>query len=41
VREWRSSPAARSIVHLEPGPTQLNIPRDFYGDIESEIPRPW
>ena len=26
---------------LEMGPTQLNIPRDFfYGDIECEIPRP-
>lgn len=26
---------------LENGPTQLNIPRDyFYGDIEAEIPRP-
>lgn len=28
-------------AHLELGPTQLNIPRDFfYGDIECEIPRP-
>jgi sulfoacetaldehyde acetyltransferase len=28
-------------AHLELGPTQLNIPRDFfYGDIECEIPTP-
>ncbi len=28
-------------AHLELGPTQLNIPRDFfYGDVECEIPRP-
>jgi len=28
-------------AHLELGPTQLNIPRDyFYGDIECEIPAP-
>src|SRR5207244_671706 len=28
-------------AYLELGPTQLNIPRDFfYGDIECEIPRP-
>ena len=28
-------------AHLELGPTQLNIPRDFfYGDIECEIPQP-
>ena len=28
-------------AHLELGPTQLNIPRDFfYGDIDCEIPRP-
>src|SRR3984885_6441710 len=28
-------------AHLELGPTQLNIPRDyFYGDIECEVPRP-
>src|SRR3954449_10934995 len=28
-------------AQLEMGPTQLNIPRDyFYGDIECEIPRP-
>ena len=28
-------------AHLELGPTQINIPRDFfYGDIECEIPRP-
>ncbi|HMS81738.1 MAG TPA: sulfoacetaldehyde acetyltransferase, partial [Burkholderiaceae bacterium] len=28
-------------AHLELGPTQLNIPRDyFYGDIEAEIPAP-
>src|SRR5215831_16036996 len=28
-------------AQLELGPTQLNIPRDyFYGDIECEIPRP-
>src|SRR3954471_7640663 len=28
-------------AHLELGPTQLNIPRDFfYGDIECEIPKP-
>ncbi len=28
-------------ARLESGPTQLNIPRDFfYGDIECEIPRP-
>src|SRR3954464_10274936 len=28
-------------ARLEMGPTQLNIPRDFfYGDIECEIPRP-
>lgn len=28
-------------AHLELGPTQLNIPRDFfYGEIEAEIPQP-
>jgi sulfoacetaldehyde acetyltransferase len=28
-------------AHIELGPTQLNIPRDyFYGDIECEIPQP-
>ncbi len=28
-------------AHIELGPTQLNIPRDyFYGDIECEIPKP-
>jgi sulfoacetaldehyde acetyltransferase len=28
-------------AHLELGPTQLNIPRDFfYGDIECEVPHP-
>src|SRR5450631_3365265 len=28
-------------AHIELGPTQLNIPRDFfYGDIECEVPRP-
>jgi sulfoacetaldehyde acetyltransferase len=28
-------------AHLELGPTQLNIPRDFfYGDVECEIPHP-
>ena len=41
-RAWPSSPArAFDRARLEMGPTQLNIPRDyFYGDIECEIPRP-
>ena len=40
--DGRAHRRARSIARmLEMGPTQLNIPRDFfYGDIECEIPRP-
>ena len=34
-------PRASIARMLEMGPTQLNIPRDyFYGDIECEIPQP-
>jgi sulfoacetaldehyde acetyltransferase len=42
-RERMAELTARAFdrARLEMGPTQLNIPRDFfYGDIECEIPRP-
>ena len=40
-RAWPSSPrAASTVAMLEIGPTQLNIPRDyFYGEIDCEIPQ--
>ena len=42
ARAWPSSPArCFDRAMLEMGPTQLNIPRDyFYGEIECEIPQP-
>src|SRR5437763_7446363 len=39
MAELTSRAFDRALLHM--GPTQLNIPRDFfYGDIECEIPRP-